>query len=62
MQHLDDVFDHLHRLRWHLQPFIDRVYGLVSETLRGEGGKVPVWLENNLESQSVTAASAQEDI
>ena len=48
MQPLDDVLDHLSRLRGHLEPCVEGVYGLVTETLRREGGKVTIWLENNL--------------
>ena len=48
MQHLDDVLDHLSRLRGHLKPYVEGVYGLVTETLRREGCKVSIWLENNL--------------
>ncbi len=48
MQHLDDVLNHLSRLRGHLEPCIKGVYGLVTETLRREGGKVSIRLENDL--------------
>ena len=48
MQHLDDVLDHLSRLRGHLEPCVEGVYGLVAKTLRREGCKVSIWLENNL--------------
>lgn len=48
MQHLDDVLDHLSRLWGHLEPYVEGVYGLVTETLRREGGKVSIWLDNNL--------------
>ncbi len=48
MQHLDNVLNHLSRLRRHLEPCVEGVYGLVTETLRREGGKVSIWLENNL--------------
>ena len=48
MQHLDDVLNHLSRLRWHLEPCVEGVYGLVTETLGREGGKVSIWLENDL--------------
>ena len=39
MQHLDDVLNHLSRLRGHLEPCVKGVYGLVTEPLRREGGK-----------------------
>jgi len=48
MQHLDDVLNHLSRLRGHFEPCVEGVYRLVTETLRREGGKVSIWLENNL--------------
>ncbi len=48
MQHLDDVLDHLSRRRGHLEPCVEGLYSLVAETLRREGGKVSIWLENNL--------------
>lgn len=48
MQHLDDVLDHSSRLWGNLQPCIKGVYGLVTETLGGEGGKVSIWFENDL--------------
>ena len=48
MQHLDDVLDHLSRLRGHLEPHVEGVYGLVTETLGREGCKVSIWLEHNL--------------
>lgn len=48
MQHLDDVLDHLSRLRGYLEPCVEGVYGLVTETLGREGGKVSIWFENNL--------------
>lgn len=48
MQHLDDVLDQLSRLRGHLEPYVEGVYGLVTETLRREGYKVSIWLENDL--------------
>lgn len=48
MQHLNDILDHLSRLRGHLEPRVEGVYGLVTEALRREGGKVSIWLENNL--------------
>jgi len=48
MQHLYDILDHLSRLRGHLEPCVEGVYGLVTETLRREGEKVSIWLENNL--------------
>jgi hypothetical protein len=48
MQHPDDVLNRLSRLRGHLEPCVERVYGLVTETLRREGAKVSIWLENNL--------------
>lgn len=48
MQHPDDVLDHLSRLQGHLEPCVEGVYGLVTETLRREGGKVSIRLENNL--------------
>ena len=48
MQHLDDVLDHPHRLRGHLQPCVEGVYGLVTETLGREGDDVFIWFENNL--------------
>ena len=48
MQHLDDVLNHLCRLRGHFEPCVEGVYRLVTETLRREGGKVSIWLENNL--------------
>lgn len=48
MQHLDDVLDHLSRLRGYFEPCVEGVYGLVTETLGREGGKVSIWFENNL--------------
>ena len=48
MQHLDDVLDHLSRLRGHLEPCVEGVYGLVTETLRREGAQVSIRVENNL--------------
>lgn len=48
MQHLDDILDHLKQLRGHLELCVERVYGLVTETLGREGGKVSIWFENNL--------------
>lgn len=48
MQHLDDFLDHLSRFRRYLEPCVEGVYGLVTETLRREGGKISIWLENNL--------------
>lgn len=48
MQHLDDLLDHLSRLRGHLEPCVEGVYGLVTETLGRKGGKVSIWFENNL--------------
>ena len=48
MQYLDDVLDHLGRPQGHLEPCVERVYGLVTETLGREGGKLSIWFENNL--------------
>ena len=48
MQHLHDILDHLSRLRGHLEPCVEGVYGLVTETLRREGAKVSIRLEHNL--------------
>lgn len=48
MEHLDDSLNRLSRLRGHLEPCVEGVYGVVTETLRREGGKVAIWLENNL--------------
>ena len=48
MQHLDDFFDHFDRLQGHIEPNVEGVYSLVPEALRRKGGKVSVWLEDNL--------------
>ena len=48
MQHLDNALNHLSRLWGHLEPCIEGVDGLVTETLGREGGKVSIWLEYNL--------------
>ena len=48
MQYLDDVLDHLSGLRGHPEPCVEGVNSLVTETLRREGCKVSIWLENNL--------------
>ena len=48
MQHLDDVLDYPSRLRGHLEPCVEGFYGLVTESLGREGGKVSIWLQNNL--------------
>jgi len=48
MQHVNDVLDHPSRLQRDFEPCVEGVYGLVTETLRREGGKVSIWLENNL--------------
>ena len=48
MQHLDDVLDDLSRFWGQLEPCVEGIYGLVTETLRREGCKVSIWLENNL--------------
>lgn len=48
MQHFDDVLDHLSRLWGHLEPCVEGLYCLVTDTLGREGGKVSIWFENNL--------------
>ena len=48
MQRLDDVLNHSSRLWGHLEPCIKGVYGLVTESLGREGGKVSIWFENDL--------------